>query len=129
MKIFFKYKLNVVSINNNLFNISIMDFWYWFGILLYLVQAVITGLLLFWYLPSNLTYDKPETCPSSDDSNKFLNNLIDKCGDITISEESRKYLRWFFYGLGGLKVLVDLLILYLLTFKRERKRHLDYHTA
>lgn len=99
-----------------------MDFWYWFGILLYVIQAIITIYILFWYLPSNLTYDKPEKCPSSDDGEgKFLNNLIDSC-DVTISEESRKYLRWFFYILGGVKILLDLLILYLLTFKRLDKK-------
>lgn len=99
-----------------------MDFWYWLGILLYVIQAVFTIYILFLYLPSNLTYGKPENCPSSDDGEgKFLNNLIDSC-DITIPEESRKYLRWFFYGIGGLKIFVDLIIIYLLTFKRGSKK-------
>ena len=107
-----------------------MDFWYWTAITMYIVQSIYAGYLLFWYLPTNITSDKPETCPSSDDSNKFLNNLIDKCSDITISEESRKYLKWFFYTLGGLKVFIDLIILYLLTFKREVKKiNPNYHTS
>jgi hypothetical protein len=111
----------------NLFIINIiMDFWYWIGILLYLVQAIVIGYIIFWYLPKNITYDKHEDCPSSDES-KFLNNLIDRC-DITMSDESRKYLRWFFYGIGGIKVFIDLIILYLLTFNRGIKKP-NHHTS
>tara|TARA_Y100000389_G_scaffold24758_1_gene21438 strand:+ start:9892 stop:10185 length:294 start_codon:yes stop_codon:yes gene_type:complete len=97
---------------------------------MYIVQSIYAGYLLFWYLPTNITSDKPDECSPTDENNKFLNGLIDKCEDIVITDESKKYLKWFFYTLGGLKVFIDLIILYLLTFKREVKKiNPNYHTS
>lgn len=95
-----------------------MNFLQWARILLYFVQTIISGYLFFWYLPSNITSDKPETCPSQDEEStegKFFYSWIDKC-DITLENDSKKYISWLFYGLGTIKLLFDIMMLYMLTF-------------
>uniref|UniRef100_A0A6C0FF68 Uncharacterized protein n=1 Tax=viral metagenome TaxID=1070528 RepID=A0A6C0FF68_9ZZZZ len=100
-----------------------MNFLQWMRILLYLVQTILSGYLLFWYLPSNITSDKPDTCPSQDEEStegKFFYSWIDKC-DITLENDSKKYMSWLFYGLGTIKLLFDIMMLYMLTFDGRNK--------
>jgi hypothetical protein len=92
-----------------------MEFTHWIGFFLYLIQTVLSVYLLFWYLPQNITSDKPDNCSSKDkDDSSFFNGWIDKC-DITIGDDSKKYLSWLFYVIGVIKLLFDLLMLYLIT--------------
>jgi hypothetical protein len=92
-----------------------MEFTHWIGFFLYLIQTVLSVYLLFWYLPKNITSDKPDNCSSQDkDDSSFFNGWISKC-DITIGDDSKKYLSWLFYFIGIIKLLFDLLMLYLIT--------------
>ena len=95
-----------------------MNFLQWLRIILYFIQTIISCYLFFWYLPSNITSDKPDSCPSQDEEStegKFFYSWIDKC-DITLENDSKKYMSWLFYGLGTIKLLFDIMMLYMLTF-------------
>jgi hypothetical protein len=107
-----------------------MNLLQWLRILLYFVQTIISGYLFFWYLPSNITSDKPETCPTQDEGSvesKFFYSWIDKC-DITLENDSKKYISWLFYGVGTIKLLFDIMMLYMLTFDGGIKKRVLNNT-
>lgn len=100
-----------------------MNFLQWLRILLYFIQTIISGYLFLWYLPGNITSDKPDNCSSQDEESpegKFFYSWIDKC-DITLENDSKKYISWLFYGLGTIKLLFDIMMLYMLTFDGGNK--------
>ena len=93
-----------------------MNFVKWLRIIIYFIQTIISCYLLFWYLPSNITSEKPESCTStstSDNVNEFFYGWIDKC-DIAINADSRKYIKLLFYFIGFIKLIFDVIMLFML---------------